>query len=77
MGHIVEQPGGLLDNLPAVRPHEQRRAGLQCFWAFRVVAQHQHRLAQRRGFLLYPAGIRQDEVRMIECRDKVDIIERR
>lgn len=77
MGLIVEQPGGFLHDCVAVRSHEQRRAGFDRLGSLRIVAQHKHRLAERRRFLLHPTGIGQDEFGVIESRDEIDIVERR
>ncbi len=54
LSRIVEQPHRVIDNLGHIRSNQGRRPRLDRLEGARFLAQHQHRLAQRRCFLLNP-----------------------
>src|SRR4030095_8220985 len=63
---IVEQTLNRVDDSPSIRPDEPRNSGFDRFRALGGVAHHQHGLSQRWRFLLYSAGVRENQAGTIE-----------
>ena len=73
---IIQQRQHFAHDPRAVRADQPGGARLYAFGPFGRLAHHQHRLAQRRRFLLHPAAVGQHQVAHVEQPHEMRIIQR-